>query len=127
MKKQMPHILLVDDDASIRETMHLLFNCENFKVSEANDGEEALTFLKTETPDIILSDIGMPNKDGFELLEALSKNAIYSSIPFVFLTADDDPKDISKAMELGANDYICKPLKFDELLKSVEVNLKRRN
>jgi two-component system, OmpR family, response regulator RpaB len=114
-------VLLVDDEEKIIRFVALKLKLFGYRVITASDGLQALDCVKTAEPDIILLDILMPVVDGFEVLEKLRK---FSQLPVIAISAKGDNAD--RAMELGANDFISKPFKPDELVERIEANLDRR-
>jgi DNA-binding response OmpR family regulator len=119
-------ILCVEDDL---DTASLL--CEElidrgFEVRVAYNGREGLTSILREPPDLVLSDIGMPGMSGFELLERLtSMEPRFESMPFVFLTALGDHDNEIKGWQLGADDYVIKPVDYDVLAALITARLAR--
>ncbi len=111
-------VLIVDDDLDALEMMQDLFDSKGYKSRTAINGIEAITKIKTQEPDIILSDIRMPEMDGMELLKILTKE--YPHIPVLMITAHGTIKTAVEAMKVGAKDYILKPLSLDEILAKVE-------
>ena len=113
-------ILLVEDNASILFNISLLLELNNFEVVTATNGKNALEKLDTldKMPDLILSDILMPEINGYQLLETISDNPKWDMIPFIFLSAKAAPDDIRLGKLLGADDYLTKPVD-DELLISL--------
>jgi two-component system, sensor histidine kinase and response regulator len=121
-------ILLVEDDHALLRGVTDLLEMAGYIVSQATDGQAALNLLEgmAESPDLIVSDIGMPNLDGFEFLAAVRARARWLTIPFIFMTAKDDKEDIRNGKLSGADDYITKPFEFKDLLVSVQSALNRR-
>ena len=115
----MKKILIVEDDNSIRENLAELLELNNFDVYTASNGESGIMMAKEILPILILCDIMMPGKDGYVVKEELHKNEKTELIPFIFLTAKSEIKDIRKGMILGADDYIVKPYEKKELLDSI--------
>src|SRR3981081_4493013 len=119
-------ILCVEDD---RETASLI--CEElvdrgFEVRAAYNGRDALSAILMEPPDLVLSDIGMPGMSGFERLERLtSMEPRFQSMPFVFLTALGDHDNELKGWQLGADDYLTKPVDYDVLAALISARLPR--
>lgn len=123
----MPKILIIDDDESIREsTMDLLEVC-GYEVDSAENGLAGIKKVGIFNPDLIVCDIAMPDLNGYAVLNELSKNEKTASIPFIFLTAKSEISDIRKGMQKGADDYIPKPFEPEELLKSIDLRLKKKN
>ncbi len=115
----MNKILIVEDETDIRENIEDILYCADYDVLPAKNGREALNILDSVTPDLIISDIRMPEFTGLELLNELSKS-VTSHIPFLLLTALSSREDIRLGMDLGADDYITKPFTSEELLNSVK-------
>ena len=111
-------VLIVDDDLDALEMMQDLFDSKGYKSMTAINGIDAITKIKSQEPDIILSDIRMPEMDGMELLKILTKD--YPHIPVLMITAHGTIKTAVEAMKVGAKDYILKPLSLDEILAKVE-------
>ncbi len=111
-------VLIVDDDLDALEMMQDLFDSKGYQSTTATNGVEALTSIKSQEPDIVLSDIRMPEMDGMELLRILTKE--YPHIPVIMITAHGTIKTAVEAMKVGAKDYILKPLSLDEILAKVE-------
>lgn len=121
----MSKILLIEDNNEMRENTSEILNLANYKVITAENGRVGVEKAKKENPDLIICDIMMPDLDGYEVLEMLSRNADTATIPFVFLSAKSEKTDMRKGMNLGADDYLTKPFDEAELLDAVEVRLKR--
>lgn len=111
------HILIVDDESSIRKTLRSLLSEEGYKVSEVGDGKTALQFLNKETPDIVLLDIWMPGMDGLEVLKEVKS---LSSCSVIMMSGHGTIETAVKATKLGASDFIEKPLSLDKLLLSIK-------
>lgn len=122
----MKKILLVEDEKNIRLNLAEILELNNFTVTTAEDGQEALLLLEAEMPDLIISDILMPRMNGYELFEAISKRDKLKAIPFLFLSAKTEPEDIRKGMNMGADDYITKPVKHQDLIQAVHVRLQKK-
>ncbi len=119
----MKKVLLIEDDTTLRENTAELLELENYKVIKASNGKDGLDFAKKELPDVIVCDIMMPKLDGYGVLEGLSKSERTKYIPFIFLSAKTERKDVRKGMNLGADDYITKPFEEEELLTAIESRL----
>ncbi|MDR2387292.1 MAG: response regulator [Deltaproteobacteria bacterium] len=102
-------VLVVDDYQAVRKTIKELFSTMGLKVSEAENGVEALDKLGTSKFDLIISDLVMAEMDGFELTETVKNNPDLRSIPLVILSTHADYKYIFRALRLGADDYLIKP------------------
>jgi DNA-binding response OmpR family regulator len=125
----MKKILIVEDTISIRESISDILKMEDYKVSEAENGEIGYQLAIKELPDLIISDILMPVKDGYKLFSDLKSNPKTENIPFVFLSSKTDKSDIRTGMNLGADDYLTKPISIDDLLKviSKKIEIHERN
>lgn len=115
MKKQ---ILIVDDNSDSREMLSVILTHEGFSVITAEDGLEALALVKEVQPDLIITDINMPNLDGIELTKKLREQFQSTSLPIVIVSAFGSGM-ISEAIHAGANDAIKKPMEIDALLTLV--------
>ena len=109
----MKKILLIEDDVVLRENTEELLELSNYEVVVAPNGKVGVEIAKQNLPNIIVCDIMMPELDGYGVLEALSKNEETRHIPFIFLSAKTERKDVRKGMDLGADDYITKPFEED--------------
>mgnify|MGYP005844942501 CR=1 FL=1 len=121
----MKKILLIEDNAEMRENTAEILGLANYKVITAPNGKEGVRLAQTEHPDLIISDIMMPELDGYGVLHMLSKDKATAAIPFIFLTAKAEKSDYRKGMGLGADDYLTKPFDDMELLHAVETRLKK--
>jgi len=104
----MKKILFVEDEAALQQAMGEALTQSGYKVIRATDGEQGLRLAKSEKPDLILLDLIMPNKDGFEVLESLKDDPKTSAIPVIVLTNLEGVKDIEKALAAGATNYLVK-------------------
>lgn len=118
-------ILIVDDEIDARELMQELFESKGYLSDTAKHGLDALNKVRESEPDIVISDIRMPEMDGMQLLDILSKN--YPHIPVMMVTAHGTIETAVEAMKMGAKDYILKPLSLDEILIKVENIAQMRN
>jgi len=107
-KKDQIKILLVEDDPFLLSMYTVKFELENFKVISAEDGEKGLNLAKKENPSIILLDIMLPKKDGFEVLAELKKDENTKNIPVILLTNLSQKNEVSQGLSLGADDYLIK-------------------
>lgn len=109
-------ILLIEDNADIRENTIEMLEVGGFKVIAAEDGKAGLVAVNKQRPDIILCDIMMPKVDGYTVLKELKGNKDTASIPFIFVTASVEKKEVEAALAMGADGYIRKPYEMHELL-----------
>ncbi|PKQ37907.1 MAG: hypothetical protein CVT59_04785 [Actinobacteria bacterium HGW-Actinobacteria-1] len=116
-------ILSVDDDPDIRELVALMLGERGYTVIQAENAYEALDLVRTETPDLILLDVMMPEVDGYGFCESLQAADLAESTPIIFMTALSDERDKARAFQCGAVDYIVKPIVRDELVRKVEERL----
>ena len=122
---QRPLLLLVEDDRDLRAYLTKLL-CSKYEVIQAENGFEALTLAKSRVPDIILSDVMMPDMDGFRMLEELKQERETSHIPIIFLTARDSEPDKERGYELGVDSYLTKPVSPQLLFRRIENLLLKR-
>ncbi|MFZ5650084.1 MAG: response regulator transcription factor [Bacillota bacterium] len=123
----MPAILVVDDESSILELIKYNLQKENYTVLSASDGITGLTMAQVHLPDLIILDIMLPGKDGFEVCRSLKADARTSPIPVIMLSAKDTEIDKVLGLEMGAYDYVTKPFSPRELVARVKANLRRRD
>jgi CRP-like cAMP-binding protein len=123
----MKKILLIEDDLVMRENTEELLELAGFSVESSENGVLGVIKAKEFLPDIIISDIMMPELDGYGVLHMLSNDPLTNTIPFIFLSAKAEKSEVRKGMELGADDYLTKPFEESELLKAIEVRLKKFN
>ncbi|MBP6740106.1 MAG: hybrid sensor histidine kinase/response regulator [Leptospiraceae bacterium] len=121
--KKKPLILIVDDTTKNIQVLGNMLYSKGYNISVATSGKEALESVKAKTPDLILLDIQMPEMDGFEVCKNLKSNPSTKEIPVIFLTAVTDPEKIVHGFELGAVDYITKPLNPAELFMRVATHI----
>lgn len=114
-------ILLADDEPDIVEILKYNLEKENYEVLVAYDGEEAIQKV-AELPNMIILDIMMPKKDGFQVCSEIRRSSSYSKIPILFLTAKSNEADEIKGLQLGANDFIQKPVSPQKLLARIKSN-----
>jgi diguanylate cyclase (GGDEF)-like protein len=123
----MSKILVVDDEPFITDMVEATLVAEGYEVSKAYSGEEAISTIEKDPPDLILLDLMLPGMDGYEVSKLLQKDARFTHIPIVMLTARTAIHDRSAGYNVGADDYITKPFKADELLIRVRAQLHHTN
>ena len=121
----MTRILILEDDENVRLPLIDLLEAENYEVLSASDGRSGVELARKEKPDLVLSDIMMPELDGYGVFEALQKDPLTAVIPFIFLTAKTDQADIREGLGLGVDDYITKPFDQEDLLDSIQTRLQK--
>ena len=117
-------ILVVEDEESVRELLRLYLEKEGFQVELASDGEEALKKMSRISPDLVLLDLMLPKKDGWEVCREIRKT---SYVPIIMLTARGEEFDKVLGLELGADDYVAKPFSPRELVARIKAVLRRFN
>lgn len=118
-------MLIVDDDASIRSMLGFIFEDEGFVVREAVDGQDALDMIEADAPDAMVLDLMMPRLDGHGVLRARMERSLAPDTRIVILTAKSDPSDAVWCWELGADEYVNKPVDPEKLLREVQMLLRR--
>jgi len=118
------HVLIIEDSEELRQPIAEALRLEGFAVTEAGDGVEGIKMLKDHRPDIILCDIMMPELDGYDVLKYVRAQAELIDVPFVYLSAKTESRDIRMGMQLTADDYLTKPVKMGELLQTLKVRLR---
>lgn len=118
-------ILLIEDDKNLLLNVKNFLEEEGFQLKTAMNGKNGLDTAKEWKPDLIICDINIPLKNGYQVLAELSKEKPTKTIPFIFLTARIEKEDLRKGMQLGADDYIFKPFDLDDLLNSVKIRLEK--
>jgi CheY-like chemotaxis protein len=121
----MKTILVIDDNNDIRENTAEILSLAGYQTFTAENGKRGVELAGREKPDLIVCDIMMPELDGYGVLHLLKNRPETENIPFIFLTAKTERGDFRKGMELGADDYITKPFDDIELLKAIEIRLKK--
>lgn len=121
----MKKILVIDDNNDIRENTAEILSLAGYETFTAINGKRGVETAMAEKPDLIICDIMMPELDGYGVLHVLKKNPDTEKIPFIFLTAKAERLDFRKGMEMGADDYITKPFDDLELLRAIEIRLKK--
>jgi CheY-like chemotaxis protein len=118
-------ILVIEDEIEMRNVIKDILEMNDFSVVLCEDGEKGIEAAKQEFPDLILCDISMPGKDGFEVLTEIRAIESIQSIPFIFLTGKSGRSDFRQGMNLSADDYLTKPFRKTELLEAINVRLAR--
>jgi DNA-binding response OmpR family regulator len=123
----MKTILLIDDDAGIRDLISLVLRNEGYKVIMAENGENGVSRALAHKPDLILCDITMPGMSGLEVFSEVNYDSNVEMIPFIFVTANAEKIDIRKAMHLGAADYITKPFEIEDVIAAIKTQLLKKD
>jgi DNA-binding NarL/FixJ family response regulator len=123
----MKKILIIEDQPQMRRNLATILEMEGFEVSLAEDGSAGVARARESRPDLIICDVMMPELDGYGVLRTLRTDKATSTIPFIFLTAKGEKIDQRTGMNLGADDYLTKPVARTDLLASVKVRIERRD
>jgi DNA-binding response OmpR family regulator len=120
----MRKILVIEDEPQMRRNILTILAMENFEALGAENGRVGLEMARTRHPELILCDVMMPELDGYGVLKALRADPATTQIPFLFLTAKGEKADFRAGMNLGADDYLTKPVVVADLLQAIRVRLK---
>lgn len=126
MVKKKELILIVDDNPQNLQFLGSLLTENNYNLGFAENGIQALEFVETREPSLILLDIMMPQMNGYEVCETLKKDIRYKHIPVIFITAKAETKDIVRGFETGGVDYVTKPFIAEELLARVKTHVQMK-
>lgn len=121
----MKKILVIEDEPEMRRNLLTILKLEKFLVTGAENGRAGLAAVKRDPPDLILCDVMMPELDGHGVLDTLRSDEATAAIPFIFLTAKGEKEDLRSGMNLGADDYLTKPVARADLLEAVNARLRR--
>ena len=116
----MKKILVIEDNQEVREVLEEVLELSGYDVNTAEDGAVGAKKALENIPDLIICDVMMPKLDGFGVLNILSKKPETADVPFIFLTAKAEKDDFRRGMNLGADDYIQKPFKPNELVSRIK-------
>ena len=119
-------ILVIEDQTVMRENLVTLLEFEGFAVGSAANGRQGLLLAQAAPPDLVLCDVMMPDLDGYGVLEQLRREPATRQVLFIFLTAKGERADIRSGMNLGADDYLVKPVTHAELLEAIAARLERQ-
>jgi DNA-binding NarL/FixJ family response regulator len=121
----MKKILIIEDETEMRRNLATVLRLEKFQPLTAENGRQGVELARKERPDLILCDVMMPQLDGYAVLASLRQDPALALIPFVFLTAKGEKDDLRGGMNLGADDYLVKPVAKEELLEAITARLLR--
>ena len=122
----MKKILLIEDHALMRRNIVTILTMEGYAALSAGNGRDGLALARSERPDLVLCDVMMPEMNGYEVLRALRADAGTAGIPFVFLTAKGEKHAVRGGMNLGADDYLVKPVSRDDLVAALQARFTRK-
>jgi DNA-binding NarL/FixJ family response regulator len=121
----MKKILVIEDEPEMRRNLAALLRYHEYEPVEAENGRAGVALARREKPDLVLCDVMMPELDGHAVLQALQQDAELALIPFIFLTAKGEKDDLRSGMNLGADDYLTKPVANADLVRAIEARLRR--
>ena len=124
MTGSLPKVLVVDDEAPLRELVVVTLG-DAFACEQAADGDEALARLRAEPFDLVMLDVMMPGRTGIEVLEEMRADESLQDVPVVVMSAWQSPQDIAKALAAGADRFLAKPFRVDELASMVRALVRR--
>jgi DNA-binding NarL/FixJ family response regulator len=119
-------LLVIEDDEQTRENLEIILDMEGYAVRSAANGRDGLALARQDRPELIICDVSMPELNGHEVLRQLRGDPQTADIPFIFLTAQGERHQQRAGMNLGADDYLCKPLDAEDLLEAVRARLQRK-
>ncbi|HMU43854.1 MAG TPA: response regulator transcription factor [Ignavibacteriaceae bacterium] len=115
-------IVVCDDESQIRKILTISLESADYKVVEAENGRDAITQVATSHPQLVILDLGLPDRDGLSVLKEIRT---WTSVPVIILSVKNSEEDIVKALDLGADDYLTKPFNTSELLARIRANIRR--
>src|SRR3954463_2630367 len=121
----MKKILVIEDEPEMRRNITALLRYHDYEPIAAENGRAGVEVARREKPDLVLCDVMMPELDGYGVLSALQSDAALARIPFIFLTAKGEKDDLRSGMDLGADDYLTKPVVNADLVRAIESRLRR--
>jgi DNA-binding NarL/FixJ family response regulator len=121
----MKKILVIEDEPEMRRNITALLRYHNYEPVAAENGRQGIEVARRENPDLILCDVMMPELDGYGVIQELQSDQALARIPFIFLTAKGEKHDLRSGMELGADDYLTKPVANADLIRAIESRLRR--
>lgn len=120
MSESMRRVLIVDDEPNIVTALEFLFRRSDYEVKVASTGDEALLAIDSDRPDVVLMDVMMPGRNGYEVCQAIRERPELAGIKIVMLSTRGNDAEISKGLSLGADLYVTKPFSTQELVGSVD-------
>lgn len=119
-----PSILIIDDEPQIRKLLSIVLESNGYKIVTASTGQDGIAMAASGSPDLILLDIGLPDKNGFDVLSELRQWFVK---PVMIISVQNHEEDIVRALDLGADDYITKPFRTGELLARIRTSIRRES
>ena len=117
------HLLVIDDEEDIRRLVQIKLSKAGYEVTTANDGEEGIALALESKPDVVVSDVMMPGKDGYQVVAELREKLADNPPVIILLTAKNQKSDVMEGLAGGADDYVTKPFSPRELIERIEVAL----
>lgn len=117
--------LIVEDDPDARKVLSLILKLDGYQIHTAPGGQEAITLLGTLVPDVILLDVMMPGMDGYQVCQWVRSNPATANVPVVMLSGKADPESVAHGMEVGADEYLAKPITPSNLTAQLKAVLAR--
>jgi len=121
----MKKILVIEDEPEMRRNINSLLRYHGYESVAAENGRQGVEMARREKPDLILCDVMMPELDGYSVLQVLQTDPLLARTPFIFLTAKGEKEDLRSGMNLGADDYLTKPIANTDLIRAIETRLRR--
>ncbi len=125
MSKEPATILVIEDDQNVRLPLVDVLEANGYSVLSATNGREGIKIARDEEPDLVISDIMMPEVDGYGVFDALQDDPHTAVIPFIFLTAKTGAADVREGLGLGADDYLTKPFEVKDLLETIRTRMEK--
>ncbi len=119
-------VLIIDDSALLRTSLGDILTGHGFEVQTAKSGKEGLALIQTAPPDVVLMDVVMPVMDGWETCRQIRATAFLQSVPIIIMTSKNTPQDLLRSFEVGANEFLEKPIGTQELLDAIDAAIRRR-
>ena len=119
----MARILIIEDEAQIRDNLVRFLRLEGHEVAFAQDGVAGLEAIRAAPPELVICDFMMPRMDGFAVLAALRADEVLGQLPFIMLSASAEPERLDKAVAMGASAYVTKPFRFSEMRELLRQHL----
>lgn len=116
----MKKVMIIDDSSTVRKFVTFTLKMKGFEVISAVDGFDALERIPSDGVDLIITDLNMPNMNGYDLITSIKENDLFKNIPIIILSSESEEDDIKKGKELGADTYLIKP--FDSIKLQYEVS-----
>ncbi|MBC7917363.1 MAG: response regulator [Rhodoferax sp.] len=119
----MAQILVIDDEAPLRQNLARFLRMEGHQVMEAGDGQDGFAMAQAQRPALVFCDVMMPRMNGMQVLAALQGDDALRSVPFIFVSASAEPERLHEALGLGAKGYLTKPFSFEQLRQILQTHL----